>query len=398
MATQYYSLPVPVATDYVKDGWDAIADLGNAVDAAVAIPSYNNQTGTSYTFALTDAAKVVSSNNGSAVTFTVPPQGSVTWTAGATLTVVNYGAGSVTIAGGVGVTVTNTGATIAQYGSATIIRTASDAWTVVPFAGGAAALTDGAISGTTGSPTSATYTSGGINYKTYKFTGSGSITLSKAGLIDVLVVGSGGGGGSNNGGGGGGGSVITQTIYATAATHTITIGAGGSGNSTPLACMGNPSAIGLSTNTYLSAAIAGGGGGSDATGNVKDGANGSSGGGGCGGTYAGTGGSPLLSGIGFAGGTKATGGNGGCGGGGAGAVGIGGINNDGGAGGAGTSNTFATGSSITYGGGGGGKGTTWGAGGAGGGGSNSAGTANTGGGGGGNYAGGSGVLIVRVKA
>lgn len=34
--TPNYSWPIPVATDYVKDGWDAIADLGNAIDTTVA--------------------------------------------------------------------------------------------------------------------------------------------------------------------------------------------------------------------------------------------------------------------------------------------------------------------------------------------------------------------------
>lgn len=29
------SWPIPVATDYVKDGWDAIADLGNGIDTSV---------------------------------------------------------------------------------------------------------------------------------------------------------------------------------------------------------------------------------------------------------------------------------------------------------------------------------------------------------------------------
>lgn len=34
--TPNYNWPIPVATDYVKDGWDAIADLGNAIDTTVA--------------------------------------------------------------------------------------------------------------------------------------------------------------------------------------------------------------------------------------------------------------------------------------------------------------------------------------------------------------------------
>jgi hypothetical protein len=33
--TPNYGWPVPVATDYVKDGYAAIADLGDAIDATV---------------------------------------------------------------------------------------------------------------------------------------------------------------------------------------------------------------------------------------------------------------------------------------------------------------------------------------------------------------------------
>jgi hypothetical protein len=33
--TPNYSWPVPVATDFVKDGWEAISDLGDAIDATV---------------------------------------------------------------------------------------------------------------------------------------------------------------------------------------------------------------------------------------------------------------------------------------------------------------------------------------------------------------------------
>jgi hypothetical protein len=106
--------------------------IATGFDSVVAIPTYNNQTGTSYTFVLADTGKTVTSNNASAVTFTIPPQSSVAWTANTSLRVTNLGAGALSIAGGVGVTVTNNAITIPQYGSATIIRTAENAWTEVP--------------------------------------------------------------------------------------------------------------------------------------------------------------------------------------------------------------------------------------------------------------------------
>lgn len=139
--TTYYGISYPTNTDYVKDGATAMQTIADGFDSAVAIPTYNNQTGTSYTFVLADAGKTVTSNNASAVTFTIPPQASVAWANNTTLTVRNLGAGVVTIAGGSGVTVTNTAQTVAQYGEVKLIRTASNAWTVVPASGGASGLT-----------------------------------------------------------------------------------------------------------------------------------------------------------------------------------------------------------------------------------------------------------------
>ncbi len=105
-------------------------------------PAINAQTGTTYTFVLADATagKTITASNASASIYTVPPQSSVAFSAGALLRVTNLGAGVVTFAGGVGVTVSNTAGTLAQYQTATLVRTASDAWTVIP-AGNASGLT-----------------------------------------------------------------------------------------------------------------------------------------------------------------------------------------------------------------------------------------------------------------
>lgn len=139
--TTYFGVTYPESTAYVKDGATAMQTIATGFDSAVAIPTYNNQTGTTYTFVIGDAAKTVTSNNASSVTFTIPPQSSVTWATGSTLTVSNLGAGAVTFAGGSGVTVTNTSTTLAQYQTAKIIRTGSDAWTVIIMAGSASPLT-----------------------------------------------------------------------------------------------------------------------------------------------------------------------------------------------------------------------------------------------------------------
>jgi hypothetical protein len=89
----------------------------------------NAQTGTTYTLAATDFTTLVTLSNASPVTVTVPLQSSVAWVAGTQLRLMNLGAGLVTVAGAVGVTV-NGAATLPQYSSATLVRTASDAWTI----------------------------------------------------------------------------------------------------------------------------------------------------------------------------------------------------------------------------------------------------------------------------
>lgn len=96
-------------------------------------PAINAQTGTTYTFVLADATagKTITASNAAASTYTVPPESSVTFVDGALLRVTNLGAGVVTFAGGVGVTVTNTAATLSQFQTATLVRTGSDAWTVI---------------------------------------------------------------------------------------------------------------------------------------------------------------------------------------------------------------------------------------------------------------------------
>jgi hypothetical protein len=139
--TTYFGITYPTNTDYVKDGASAMQTIATGFDSAVAIPTYNNQTGTTYTFVLADTAKVTTSNNASAVTFTIPTQSSVAWATGASLQVKNLGAGAITFAGGAGVTVTNTITTISQYSEATLVRTGLDTWTVISPVGTPSAVT-----------------------------------------------------------------------------------------------------------------------------------------------------------------------------------------------------------------------------------------------------------------
>jgi len=92
----------------------------------------NAQTGTTYTLVLTDNGRLVTLNNASAITLTVPLNSSVAFATGAIINLQRIGAGSVTVAGASGVTVTGTALTLrAQYSAASLIKTGTDSWTLV---------------------------------------------------------------------------------------------------------------------------------------------------------------------------------------------------------------------------------------------------------------------------
>jgi hypothetical protein len=99
--------------------------------------SINSQTGTTYTPVLADAGKIVTLNNGSAITLTIPPNSSVAYPVGSSLTFISIGAGLTTFAQGSGVTIASAGGTAtapiitAQHNSATAIKIATDTWQVI---------------------------------------------------------------------------------------------------------------------------------------------------------------------------------------------------------------------------------------------------------------------------
>ena len=99
--------------------------------------SINAQTGTTYTSVLADAGKIITCSNGSAITFTIPPNSSVAYPIGSSLTVISIGVGLTTFAQGSGVTIASTGATATapilrvRHSSATAIKIGTDLWQVV---------------------------------------------------------------------------------------------------------------------------------------------------------------------------------------------------------------------------------------------------------------------------
>ena len=108
----------------------------NAVTAGsvVAPLAINAQTGTTYTFVLADAGKLVTSSNGSAQTLTVPPNSSVAYAIGTQIIVQNIGSANATLAEGSGVTINSKDSNKeidGQYAAATLIKTATDAWSLI---------------------------------------------------------------------------------------------------------------------------------------------------------------------------------------------------------------------------------------------------------------------------
>lgn len=259
----------------------------------------------------------------------------------------------------------------------------------------------GATYGTATGGSSSSITVSGQNYTLLTFTSSGTLTVTKAGLFDLLILGGGGGTGSGGGhpslsaGGGGGGGRVEVTTYFDA-NQTVTVGAGGGAGSGGSASMvgrhtivGGASGWSVEYGQNQRGSCAGGGSNYSAT-NVSGITN-------------------IYNDSYFGGNTGGNGTSGGGGGAGIGGNGNAGSSGVGGNGGAGIDiSTFlgqAANTTLKGGGGGGGSGGSgWGSGGSGGGaGSAGSASANTsGGGGGGGYgltggSGGSGIVYVRFK-
>jgi len=97
----------------------------------------NAQTGTSYTFALSDNQKLVTLDNASAIAVTVPANGTVALPVGAAIIIAQYGAGTVTVTGAAGVTIVSGSTVSAQpttravYSSMALIQTSANNWLAI---------------------------------------------------------------------------------------------------------------------------------------------------------------------------------------------------------------------------------------------------------------------------
>jgi len=91
----------------------------------------DEQTGTAYTLTGANAGQFMKMNNAAATTLTVPPNSSVAFDIGVTVTVIQYGAGQVTLTQGAGVTIYSHGGALAlsgQYAQAVLTKCATDTW------------------------------------------------------------------------------------------------------------------------------------------------------------------------------------------------------------------------------------------------------------------------------
>lgn len=111
---------------------DNTSDSTKFDNIAGRIRGVNPQTGTTYTFVIGDAGDMVTFNNASAITATIPPNSSVAFPVNQTvINLAQLGAGQVSIAPGSGVTLNSSGTKrklSGQYSTAAIVKYATDTW------------------------------------------------------------------------------------------------------------------------------------------------------------------------------------------------------------------------------------------------------------------------------
>lgn len=128
---KWAAAPTELPSQTGNSGKYLTTDGTNPSWAAVSYPdiSFNSQTGTTYTLVAGDLNKLVTLDNSSAVTVTIP---SATFTSGQQVNLQQIGAGQVTIQGNGTSTFTGTGTKLrAQYSAATLICTGSNTFTLI---------------------------------------------------------------------------------------------------------------------------------------------------------------------------------------------------------------------------------------------------------------------------
>ena len=98
------------------------------------VNSADTQTGTSYALVLTDAGKLVTLSNASAITLTIPASSTVAWIANTRIDLLQLGAGQVTFSTASGVTLNSSGGltkSAGQYAGQSLLYVATNTWVLV---------------------------------------------------------------------------------------------------------------------------------------------------------------------------------------------------------------------------------------------------------------------------
>lgn len=104
------------------------SDIGESIAPSISV---NEQTGTSYTPGLSDNGKLITLDNASAISLTIPQNSVVAFPVGATIAFQQFGAGLVTM-GGTGVTFKSRNGLVSRGQNAmwAITKKATDIWSV----------------------------------------------------------------------------------------------------------------------------------------------------------------------------------------------------------------------------------------------------------------------------
>lgn len=118
----------------VADAATALSNLGGVGEDDIETVTVNAQTGTSYTGVIGDRGQMVTMDNASANTFTIPANSSVAYDTGSFINVMQIGAGATTIEADSGVTLNGvsagSGAINNRWSSIMLIKIATDEWLV----------------------------------------------------------------------------------------------------------------------------------------------------------------------------------------------------------------------------------------------------------------------------
>jgi len=112
----------------------SVTNAAGSITLAATGTTFNDQVGTTYVLELTDAGKIVSCTNASAITLTIPTNAAVSFPIGTEIILVQYGAGALSVTPDGGVTLNSASSyrtLYEQYSAAALIKKDTDLWILV---------------------------------------------------------------------------------------------------------------------------------------------------------------------------------------------------------------------------------------------------------------------------